>query len=77
MIPFRKAPPEALVTSSDQTWKPCITCGKNELIQVRKALWTCQACGQEIIAAEEDMRPDGYELMRRTEIKKKQSKGVT
>ena len=51
------APKEFLKTSEDNNWKPCILCG-GELIQVRKALFTCLGCNQEYIADEEDMRSD-------------------
>ncbi len=65
----RTEPPDGyLDTSDDQTWKPCMMC-KGELLQVRKALWTCLKCGQEYIACEEDMRPDDYELMKRVRVK--------
>lgn len=51
----RKIPKEALETSNNQNWKPCIKCG-GDIIQVRKALFTCLKCNQEYIALEEDMR---------------------
>jgi hypothetical protein len=54
------APKQFLETSSDQTWRNCIVCGKDELLQVRKAKWTCNFCNQEYIADEKDMRPEGY-----------------
>jgi len=50
-------PKEVLETSKDDTWKDCIMCG-GELIQVRKALFTCLKCNQEYIADEEDMRKE-------------------
>jgi len=39
------------------TWKPCLICG-GELLQIRKALFTCLKCNQEYIADEEDMREE-------------------
>lgn len=50
-----KMPEWALETDDSATWKPCIICG-GELIQVRKALFSCLRCSQEIIADEEDMK---------------------
>ena len=45
-----------LETSENQDWMPCLKCGKDEILQVRKALFTCNFCGQEYISTEEDMR---------------------
>ena len=54
-----KYPKEHLKTKDVSTkWKPCIYCS-GELIQVRKALWTCLKCNKEFIACEEDMIEDG------------------
>jgi len=50
-----RIPPEFLEVSNVDSWKPCIKCG-GELIQVRKALFTCLKCNQEYIADEEDMK---------------------
>ena len=52
-----QAPKEFLETDDSQTWKPCMFCG-GELIQVRKARWTCEKCNQEYIADEEDMKEE-------------------
>lgn len=52
-----RIPKEVLEVSKDQTWKSCLICG-GELIQVRKALFTCLKCNQEYIADEQDMRPE-------------------
>ena len=52
-----KTPKEFLETNDSQTWKSCLFCG-GELIQIRKALFTCLKCGQEYIADEQDMRPE-------------------
>jgi len=51
------APKEVLETSKDNNWKSCLFCG-GEIIQVRKALFTCLKCNQEYIADEEDMRDE-------------------
>lgn len=48
-------PEGALEISEDDTWRPCLMCG-GELTQIRKALFSCLECGQEIIADEKDMR---------------------
>lgn len=53
-----KPPKDYLEVSDDQTWRPCLRCGKDSLIQVRKAFWTCQNCNAELIGDEEDMRPE-------------------
>lgn len=50
-----KASKEFLEVSDDDSWRPCMMCG-GEIIQVRKALFTCLKCNAEIIADEEDMR---------------------
>lgn len=55
-----KPPAGYLDTSDDQTWRPCLKCGKPEIIQVRKALFTCQNCNHQYISTEEDMRPTDY-----------------
>lgn len=46
---------ELFEVSESDNWKPCIRCGGN-LVQVRKALWTCLVCNQEYIADEEDLK---------------------
>jgi len=46
---------EFLETKDSQEWKKCIICG-GEIIQVRKALFSCLNCNQEFIADEEDMK---------------------
>ena len=46
---------EFLETSNDNNWKSCLMCG-GELMQVRKARWTCLKCNQEYIGDEQDMR---------------------
>lgn len=49
-------PPEGYLETDDTiTWKPCMKCG-GRIIQVRKALFTCEQCSQEYIATEEDMK---------------------
>jgi len=53
---MKRVPKEYLETSENQSWRPCIRCG-GEVIQVRKALFTCLRCNQEYIADEKDMRP--------------------
>ncbi len=53
----KEIPKEFLETDDSQTWKDCIRCG-GELIQVRKALFTCLKCNQEYIADEEDMKEE-------------------
>jgi predicted RNA-binding Zn-ribbon protein involved in translation (DUF1610 family) len=50
-----KMPKGVLNLSKEDTWKSCIICG-GELIQIRKALFSCLKCNQEYIADEEDMR---------------------
>jgi len=52
-----ETPKEYLETDDSQTWKNCFVCG-GEIIQVRKARWTCLKCNQEYIADEEDMKED-------------------
>ncbi len=47
-------PPEDYLKTSYKNWKPCIVCG-GEIIQVRKALFTCLHCSKEYIADEKDM----------------------
>jgi len=62
-------PPEGFLdTSSDQNWRPCIICS-GEILQVRKALFTCQGCGQEYISTEEDMRPEGYAIIKKARVR--------
>ena len=51
----KELPKGLLDVSDDDTWKPCMICG-GRITQVRKALFTCEKCGQEYIATEEDMR---------------------
>jgi len=55
--PTKEIKKEYLKTDDSQTWKSCLFCG-GELIQVRKALFTCLKCNQEYIADEEDMKED-------------------
>ncbi len=50
-------PKEFLELSDDDTWKPCMICN-GEVIQIRKALFSCTMCGQEYIADEQDMRDE-------------------
>lgn len=51
-------PPEGyLETSDDRSWRPCLICA-GEIVQVRKALFTCLDCNQEYVSTEEDMRKD-------------------
>lgn len=52
---LNEMPEGALEISEDDTWRPCLMCG-GELTQIRKALFSCLECGQEIIADEKDMR---------------------
>ena len=52
-----KPPKGYLEIDAAQTWKSCIRCG-GRLIQVRKALFTCEKCSQEYIADEEDMKEE-------------------
>lgn len=40
--------------TSDKKWRACLIC-KGEIIQVRKALFTCLGCNQEYVSTEEDM----------------------
>jgi len=51
-----KPPKGYLDVSPNQEWRACLRCGKKEIIQVRKALFTCNNCNQEYISTEEDMR---------------------
>ena len=50
-----KIPKKYLDINNIDEWKPCIRCG-GEILQVRKALFTCSKCGQEYIADEGDMK---------------------
>lgn len=52
MNEFKK---EFLEVDSDDNWKPCLIC-KGKLIQIRKALFSCESCNMEYIADEGDMR---------------------
>lgn len=48
-------PPKDYLETKEQTnWKSCMMCG-GEIVQVRKALFTCINCNQEYISTEEDM----------------------
>lgn len=47
---------EYLKTSKNHSWRACLVCGEKEIIQVRKALFTCCNCNQEFISTEKDMR---------------------
>ena len=53
----KEIPKEFLETDDSQSWKPCLFCG-GRLIQIRKALFTCEKCNQEYIADEEDMKEE-------------------
>ncbi len=53
----KEIPKEFLETDDTQTWKPCLKCS-GRLIQVRKALFTCEKCSLEYIADEEDMKEE-------------------
>lgn len=52
-------PKEHLEVSKNQDWKPCMICG-GRIIQVRKALFTCEQCNQEYVSIEEDMRKESF-----------------
>ena len=51
----KKEEEEFLKTEDNVTWKACIFCG-GEIVQVRKAFFTCLNCNQEFIADAEDMK---------------------
>lgn len=57
---MNQPPKEYLECSKDQTWRPCLNCGRSEIVQVRKALFTCVFCDQQYISTEKDMRPESY-----------------
>ncbi len=50
-----KTPKEFLKLSEDDSWIPCMMCG-GEVIQIRKARFSCLKCNIEFIADEKDMR---------------------
>jgi|TARA_Y100000310_G_C20702423_1_gene831090 hypothetical protein len=55
MSKIEQIPKEFLEISEDLVWKPCMYCGFDEILQVRKALFTCGNCNFEFISDEKDM----------------------
>lgn len=53
---MNEIPQEFFEVSDDDNWIPCLFCGQKKLVQIRKAKFDCENCGQEYIADEEDMR---------------------
>ena len=55
-IGLEKVPADFLEISDNQNWRPCLVCKQRDILQVRKALFTCTNCNQDYISVEEDMR---------------------